>query len=204
MTDSRMKRTGHPGRKKSAALAFALAALFALVLPVRQYAGRYDIYVLGGMRTVNSADIKNVYGNGAVYYPAVFIEIWKGLGLGAGYEGGYSRDGLIGIYEEATTLKISGFEIFAAYELGLEHLGVFARAGYGNYGYKQFIDNPNLPYEIDDRKSTVVLAGGLKFLPVEKFFFIVEVKYVPLKVKPVEDEVDLGGMRLLGGLGLRF
>ena len=31
-----------------------------------------------------------------------------------------------------------------------------------------------------------------------------EVKYVPLKVKPFDEEVDLGGLRYLLGLGYAF
>jgi len=39
---------------------------------------------------------------------------------------------------------------------------------------------------------------------VENFFLAGEVKYIPLKVKPYEDEVDLSGIRCSGGIGYTF
>ena len=48
------------------------------------------------------------------------------------------------------------------------------------------------------------MGGGLKFYPLENLFVAAEVRYIPLKVKPYEYEVDLGGIRYLAGLGFRF
>lgn len=179
-------------------------ALFAILLPSIQYAVELDLYCLYGLRTVDNSDIKHIYGNGQVYYPAISVALWRGIAIGVGYEGGYSRDGHIGIYGEFTNLKIMGFEAFAGYQLGLGKTALFVRAGYGLYFYKQYIDNPTLPYSVDDKKRTVILAGGFKIFLLRKLFLVTEIKYVPLKVKPVEDMVDLGGIRCLGGIGIRF
>jgi hypothetical protein len=183
---------------------FLALVLFIILLPNIQHAFSLDLYCLYGLRTVNNSDLKRVYGNGQVYYPAISADLWHGLSIGVGYEGGYSRDGYIGIYEEFTNLKIMGVEVFAGYQLDLRKMALFARAGYGFYSYKQHIDNPALPYRIDDKKSTIVFAGGLKIFLYRKVFLVTEIKYVPLKVKPVEDIVDLGGIRCLGGIGIRF
>ena len=179
-------------------------ALFIILLPSIQYAVELDLYCLYGLRNVNNSDIKNVYGNGQVYYPALSVDLWRGITIGVGYEGGYSRDGHIGIYEEFTNLKIMGLEVSAGYQLALKKTALFVRAGYGLYSYKQYIDSPTLPYRIDDKKGTIVFAGGLKNFLYRKAFLVTEIKYVPLKVKPVEDIVDLGGICCLGGIGIRF
>jgi len=57
---------------------------------------------------------------------------------------------------------------------------------------------------VDATKSTFFVAGGLKIYPMKNVYISAEVKYVPLKVKPIDDEVDLGGLRLMGGLGFTF
>jgi hypothetical protein len=59
----------------------------------------------------------------------------------------------------------------------------------------------------DKTKSTFFVAGGLKVYPMKNLknlYLSAELKYVPLKVKPYEDEVDLGGLRLMGGVGFSF
>jgi hypothetical protein len=48
-----------------------------------------------GLRTVADSSIRNVYGNGGVFTLWLSVGVWKGLSLGAAYEGGYSRDGTI-------------------------------------------------------------------------------------------------------------
>jgi hypothetical protein len=47
-------------------------------------------------------------------------------------------------------------------------------------------------------------AAGLKFYPWKFIFLSAEAKFVALKVKPYDQSVDLGGWRLLGGLGIAF
>jgi hypothetical protein len=157
-----------------------------------------------GMRTVASDEIRGVYGNGYVFYPAVSVTLPKGFYVGAGYEGGYSRSGLIGIFEDPTRLKVSGAEAFAGYELKTRAVRLYAKAGLGFYRYKQSIDFPGLPYEIDGRKSAPLAALGARLFAFKGLFVITELKYVSMKVRPVDVEVDLGGIRLLGGLGYRF
>jgi len=178
--------------------------LLIISLSTLNYAFSVDFYCLYGLRTVNNSDIKNIYGNGQVYYPTAWVDLWKGLSIGVGYEGGYSRDGHIGIYEEFTNLKIQGIEAFAGYQLNLKGISLFAKGGYGIYYYKQFIDNPELPFKINEKKGTFIVGGGFKLFPIRNLFIVAEFKYVPLKVKPVEDEIDLGGIRVLGGIGFRI
>jgi hypothetical protein len=47
-------------------------------------------------------------------------------------------------------------------------------------------------------------AVGVKFFPISTSFLVGEVKYVYLRVKPYEDRVDLSGLRLSAGFGIRL
>lgn len=166
---------------------------------------RFEVGALGGTRTVNSADIKAVYGNGMVYFPYLAVHVWKGLFFGAGYEGGYSRKGMIGIYEEPTTLRVAGFEAFVGYEIDAGSVSPYIKAGYARYSYKQTIESPFVGDQVvDANKWTPTFGGGLKIFLSRTFFIAGEIRFVPLKVKPFEDEVDLSGMRYTAGFGLKF
>ncbi len=68
-----------------------------------------------GGRTVSEREIKNVYGGTEfIYCPYISVNITDRLTLGIGYEGGPRSEGSIGIYNEKSTFKISGFEVFNA------------------------------------------------------------------------------------------
>ena len=58
--------------------------------------------------------------------------------------------------------------------------------------------------DIDDSKSSISYAAGLKYYPVKKFFINLEIKYTPLKVSPAGTSVDLGGMNYNMGIGVTF
>ena len=154
-----------------------------------------------GIRQVVDSDIKNVYGSGMVYFPFLAVT-WKGIILGAGYEGGYSKSGKIGLYQEPTTLKVNGFEVYVGYALRIKSLAPYFRVGYGSYSYKQTIDSPYLSdFKVDGTKSTFSGSAGIKLYPIKRLFLAIDVRYVALKVKPLDEEVDLGGLRFEGGIG---
>lgn len=179
--------------------------LLAAIGVVARAAIRFEAGVLGGTRTVNSAGIKAVYGNGMVYYPYLAVHAWKGLFLGAGYEGGYSRKGKIGIYEESTTLRVGGFEAFVGYAIEVGTISPYIKIGYARYSYKQTIDSPFIgDRAVDANTWTPTFGGGLKISMSGALGMAGEIRFVPLKVKPFDDEVDLGGMRYTAGLGLKF
>lgn len=181
------------------------AVLWALVAGVSFAGIRLEVGALLGTRTVRSAAIKEVYGNGTMFFPYAAIHAWKGLFLGAGYEGGYSKTGAIGIYDETATLKVTGFEFFAGYEQAVGMISPFLRAGYGSYSFRQSVNSAiHEANIIDSTKGTFVLAGGLKLSLSGSLSLVGEAKYVPLKVKPLDSEVDLGGMRYSAGLCLKF
>jgi len=181
---------------------FALIMAF-LILPTAVYAIDFSFGFHAGMRTVSDSDIKTVYGNGLCYFPYAAVNVFKGFTIGGGYEFGYSREGTIGIYNEATTLKVTGIQAFVGYQYSISVVTPYVFVGFGSFSYKQTVESP-AAQTVDATKSTFFVAGGIKVYPMKNIYISAEVKYVPLKVKPYEDEVDLGGLRLMGGLGFTF
>lgn len=182
-------------------VALILALGFAAGLLAEGSSFHLEIGGFYGIRQVVDSDIKNVYGSGMVYFPFLAVT-WKGIILGAGYEGGYSKSGKIGLYQEPTTLKVNGFEVYVGYALRIKSLAPYFRVGYGSYSYKQTIDSPYLSdFKVDGTKSTFSGSAGIKFYPIKNLFLAIEARYVPLKVKPLDEKVDLGGLRLEGGIG---
>lgn len=176
-------------------------AILLSLLTLGLQAVKLDVGFLYGSRSVKDVDIKNVYGNGSAYFPYLAVNVWKGLTFGLGYEGGYDRDGKIGLYQEDSNFKVSGMEFFAAYRLEFGKLSPYLKLGFGSYTYKQSVGGVG---KVDDKKSALSLAIGIRYYLVKGLFLAAEGKYVPLKVKPFDDEVDLTGMRLAAGIGYTF
>ncbi|MCU0237290.1 MAG: porin family protein [Acidobacteria bacterium] len=160
-----------------------------------------DLGLFFGTRSVKDAQIREVYGNGTAYFPCVAVNFWKGLFVGLGYEGGFDREGKIGLYQEETSLKVSGLEFFAGYRFDLGKVSPYLKLGLGNYSYEQVVSGQA---RVDEKKSALTLAAGARFYPLKGLFLAAEIKCVPLKVKPMDIEVDLGGMRLAAGIGYTF
>src|SRR4030066_400049 len=71
-------------------VALILAVSFASGLLAESSSFHLEVGSFYGTRQVIDSDIKNVYGSGMVYFPFLAVT-WKGIILGAGYEGGYSK-----------------------------------------------------------------------------------------------------------------
>lgn len=182
-----------------------LLVILLFVLPARQYAFDLEAGITFGGRTVSDSEIKRVYGNGTVFFPYLALNFFGGLFIGAGYEGGYSREATIGLYNEPTKLEVTGMEYFVGYEYKIKIISPYLKIGYGSYTYKQTIDSPYVRgFGVDKKKSAISIGGGLRFFLLKYLFLAAEVKYIPLKVKPYDQEVDLGGLRYSAGAGLKF
>jgi len=185
-------------------------AILAMIIILPSLAQAVDLIggFQGGLRTVNDSEIKDVYGNGLSLFPYLAVNPWKGLLAGVGYDLGYSKSGTIGIYNESTSLKISGLQVFVGYQYPISFLTPYALLGIGAYSYKQTVASP-VYTGFSAKKSTFFFAVGTKASPLKALpglFFNVEIKYIALSVKPYDEKVDLGGMSLALGVGytLRF
>lgn len=182
---------------KKAILFIVLTGALALALA----AVKIDAGLFYSARTVSDDAIRDVYGSGGVYFPYAAVNVWKGLSFGLGYEGGYSRDGKIGLYQEDTTLKAGGVELLALYRRDFGKLSPYAKLGIGSYSYEQSVSGST---KVDDSKVAPSLAAGLRFYATRGLFLAAEIKYVPLKVNPLGEEVDLSGLRFGAGVGYSF
>jgi len=183
-------------------------AILAMIVVLPAFAPAITIFggFQGGLSTVNDSEIKDVYGQGMCLFPYLAINPWKGVIAGAGYEFGYSKSGHIGVYEEDTTLKVSGVEVFAGYQYPVGFMTPYALVGLGFFSYKQTVASP-AAQKVDTSKMTFFFAAGAKASPLKGLpglFINLEVKYVPLLVKPYDESVDLGGIRLTLGAGYSF
>lgn len=177
--------------------------LGVLVLLGFNHGVSFEAGLMYGPRTVNDSDIKSVYGNGTELFLYIDAQIWRGFTLGVGYGTGYSKDGTIGVYNETTNLKMSGFEIFAAWQFELKKLVPYLKAGYSSVKYEQKTES-TFATDINGTESTFIFAGGLKYYVVKKLFLNLEIKYIPLKVSPIDETVDLGGVNYFFGIGYSF
>jgi opacity protein-like surface antigen len=157
-----------------------------------------------GHRTVADTRIRDVYGSGTVIFPFLEVRLWRGLGLDIGYEAGYSREGTIGLYEEPTRLTVGGLLVSLVYGRRFGFVAPYGGLGCGVFSYRQTIDSPYAFEEVDSSKLSVALSAGVRVYPARFLFVSLDFRYVPLKVKPFDEPVDLGGMRLALGLGGSF
>jgi hypothetical protein len=184
----------------------ALSALAPLLAPLAASSLTVQIGVWMGSRTVADPKVRSAYGDGSVYLPYFQAAVWRKLFVGASYEGGYEKNGVLGVYSNPSTLTIIGLDLYLGYEFKFKAVAAYLKAGYGLYRYRQSVrNNPYIAdYRVDHLQSTAVAGAGIKLYPLKFFFVSGEAKYVPLKVRPYDYTVDLGGWRFLGGLGFSF
>lgn len=181
----------------------AAALLIILGAPLAAPAMTLHFGVHLGAQTINEAKVKEAYGNGFIHVPYLQVFVAGNVFLGLSYEGGYEKGALLGVYADQATLTMRGLDLTLGYEIRSKAAAGYLKAGYGLYAYRQTI--PTTPFAaarpVDHRRSTAVAAAGVKVYPQKFFYLAAEVKFVPLKVKPYDVAVDLGGWRFLGGLG---
>jgi hypothetical protein len=185
----------------------ALVAAFVLALGGRAPLSALTIRagLAYGPRSINDALLTTIYHPGSVFAPSLEVSFAKGWFVGAAYETGPEMGGTLGLYRSAARFTLSGLDIYCGYELRMKSFAVFVRGGSGLYSYKQTVDYPYVQdYPVNGTGGAFLAAAGLKFYPWKFVYLSAEAKFVALKVKPYDRSVDLGGWRLLGGLGFAF
>jgi hypothetical protein len=178
--------------------------IFSIVLLAQfNFAGEITLGINFGYRQLKDPDLKAVYGHGFVFNPYLDYFPLSNYGLELAYEGGYKKDAPIGLFREDSTLSISGFQLCGVLRYPIWNLIPYLKCGIGYFSYKQEIESEFTRLKVDHHKWTTILGGGIHFNMYKGLFFTAEVKYIPLKVQPFEIPVDLGGWRLLAGIGFR-
>lgn len=178
----------------------ALALFFNPVLQAFDIAGGLNF----GKRGIDDPNMKGIYGQGYIFQPYIRYNYSNMLAIEAAYEGGYKRDGRIGLFQEESTLSITGWELSGILYCRIRNFVPFIKFGVGYYDYRQDIASEFVRYEVDNHEITYIMGGGINIFLNNSFFLNTEVKYIPLKVKPFDIEVDLSGLRVMLGIGYRF
>jgi hypothetical protein len=157
-----------------------------------------------GLRQVQDEIIKVTYGDGYVYVPYLRLIPFRNIGIEIAYEGGYKKNGMVGLYDEDSTLSVMGLEFSGILFLPLHTFVGYVKLGMGYYTYKQDIESDFTRLTVDHSKWTTFIAGGINLRVFDRLYISAEVKSVPLVVRPFDTEVNLGGIRFLAGIGYSF
>jgi hypothetical protein len=180
--------------KKLAYIIIATLIFTGLVQPM-------ELFVNGffGSRSLNGSTIKDIYGNGGTFL----------FGAGARYKGafaeiGYSsfnRDGESSLYNEKTEFTLKALNLRLGYEHAInEKFFPKAFIGLGSFSIKESVDSQFVP-ETDESKMGFLFGIGFRVDLYRGLSLEGRIENISLKVKPYDDEVNLGGWRLLIGAG---
>lgn len=184
---------------------FVIIFLFLLMVRLVPAADTdLDLSFKFGTCQINDANIKKIYGNGYIFLPSVRVSIFPNFSIEAAYEGGYKKSGSVGLYQDESTLRISGLEISTILWYRFSSFEPYVQLGCGYYFYRQDVDNDFVRFQVDHKKVGFILGGGVDIDLYKGLFFSLGIKYVQLEVQPFDVPVDLSGIRILGGIGWGF
>lgn len=178
--------------------------LIILFFPSKVQAVDFSLGLGAGFRRINDSYLRQVYGNGFIFIPYVQVGLSKYFSFELAYEGGYQKKAPIGLYQEPSTLKITGWEISGRLHYAFKIISPYIKLGPGYYFYRQDIDSPYVRHKVNHHHLSFQGAGGFQLFLQRNFFWQTEIKYVFLRVKPFEIKVDLGGVRYILALGYKF
>jgi hypothetical protein len=185
-------------------------AAFALLVALAPYAlaasePRWEAGLSAGMRTIKDETLRTVYGNGFVYTPFVSLKVSPKVAVGLEFEGGYVKDAKIGIFREDSRLAVQGGSLFVSYGRDKGLIRPFLKFGAGIFHFQMDIESPYVQaYNFSANDISILVAGGFKASLSRTLFLSAEMKYSALWADPFDDMVDLGGIRLLLGAGVRL
>jgi hypothetical protein len=186
-----------------------IVILLFLILFSVQF-GNAALFTLGfnaGYRYLKDPILEEIYGDGYVFEPYFRYTLPRYVTLELAYEGGYKRSGTVGLFQENSTLTVTGFQLAGIVPIPIfriPRLTTYFKFGVAYYFYKQEIDSEFVRQQVDHTKWTTVIGGGLNIRLSKGLSMSVEVKSVPLRVRPFDINVDLGGIRILLGIGYQF
>ena len=170
-------------------------------------AAQFSLGLNGGFRNLDDPALGEIYGDGYVFEPYVRYSFAGSFALELSYEGGYKKSAPIGLFQEDSTLSVNGVQLAGIVRVPLlraRNISTYFKVGIAYYFYKQDIDSEFVRQKVDHNKWTTVLGAGMSLYLFRGVFLTAEVKSIPLRVKPFDINVDLGGTRILFGIGYQF
>lgn len=173
-------------------------------------AGNADWFTLGlngGYRYLNDPHLGEIYGDGYVFEPYIRYALPRLATLELAYEGGYKKSAPVGLFQEDSTLSVSGFQLSVVVPVPIfriRSMSTYFKIGLAYYFYKQDIDSEFVRQKVDHNKWTTVIGVGMSLHLFRGLFLTAEYKSIPMKVRPFDIDVDLGGSRIIVGIGYRF
>ncbi len=168
---------------------------------------QFSIGLNVGYRYLNDVALGEIYGDGYVYEPYIRYNPSFLYSLELSYEGGYKKSAPIGLFQEDSTLSVSGLQLSGVVGIPLlriRRVRTYLKIGIGYYFYKQDIESEFVRRRVDRKKWTTIIGAGMNANLFRGVYLSAEVKSVPLKVRPFDINVDLGGIRILFGVGYNF
>lgn len=178
--------------------------LVVMIMLVSSYAHAVEIFGGGflGTRSLNESTIKDTYDNGGSYLIAAGVKhmgIFGELGFS-----GFKRDGESTEYSESSEFSLTDFNLRIGYELDVNNR-FFPKAylGLGSYSVKETVESDFLP-DTEESKFGFLFGLGIRIHVYSGISLEGRIENISLKVTPYEDEVDLGGWRMLFGISFYF
>ena len=162
----------------------------------------FTIGVSSGVGTLSNPELRSEYGRSFVYNPYIGAEIFEGLSINIGYEGGFKKESRI--YHNST-LELSGLQLFVEYTFNKGDTFAFVKGGIGLYNVKRiFSAEEYKEYDFIEKNPGFIFGFGMKFPILKNILIKVEVNDLIVKMKPFYGWVDGGGVRYLAGFVIKF
>ncbi len=153
---------------------------------------------LGYFQASDSA-YKDIYGNGLVFGGELRLGKKRIAGW---FEGSYrTRTGKFSFTGEETKVTVTGIEAGALYRILPGGISPYAGAGIGYYMFNERNDPIGTA-----KKSSVGFCGiaGVSVIMIRRLVLDCRLKYLSCSMKPADFKINIGGLSLDLGIGMRF
>ncbi|MHB8055470.1 MAG: SH3 domain-containing protein [Candidatus Aminicenantales bacterium] len=147
----------------------------------------------------SDAQYKDVYSDGMVFGGELRF---GGKSLGGWLEGNYrSATGKLTYTEEETKMSVMAIEAGALYRFAMDQLNPYLGGGVGMYMFNE----KSTPMG-EAKKSSIgfCVIGGASFFLGDSFVVDARIKWSTCSMKPADFDINVGGITLGLGLGIRF
>jgi hypothetical protein len=164
----------------------------------------FDILARAGVFLASDREFKPIYGTGPVFGLEMRLRARRASAfrLDGFLEGNYrERKGSFSFTKDSTRVKVTAVEGGVLYRVLRGPISPYLGGGAGFY---MFAEQNAIRGKASQNKAGYVGAAGVSGTIRGHFVFDVRAKYSGCRIKPAEYAVNIGGLTLGGGLGIRF